>query len=171
MRIDYIGIDPGLTGALARITIDDEDAGFEAIEIQPMPSIKVVRNNKDKIVVDPYGIARVLAKWEPDTTLVTVEWVTASPQMGPTSAFSFGRSLGVLEGVLAGLELNINFVRPQDWKKDIGLPRGATKTESRKIATEYYPDHQAKWKLAKDDGMAEALLIARWGKIYGHKRG
>jgi hypothetical protein len=37
------------------------------------------------------------------------------------------------------------------------------KNASRALASQYFPDAADQWKLAKQDGRAEAALIAYWG--------
>jgi crossover junction endodeoxyribonuclease RuvC len=49
-------------------------------------------------------------------------------------------------------------VRPRAWKKDMGLT--ADKDESLSMARELWPDAPLARK--KDNGRAEALLIAEW---------
>jgi crossover junction endodeoxyribonuclease RuvC len=74
--------------------------------------------------------------------------------------FSFGRSFGVIEGILAALILPATYVTPTIWTKGIG--RGYGKDASRARACELFPQHQKMFARVKDDGRADAALIGAW---------
>jgi crossover junction endodeoxyribonuclease RuvC len=74
--------------------------------------------------------------------------------------FSFGRSLGIIEGIIAAYNIPVTFVTPGVWTKGIG--RGAGKDASRARACELYPSHQQRFARVKDDGRADAVLIGAW---------
>jgi crossover junction endodeoxyribonuclease RuvC len=74
--------------------------------------------------------------------------------------FSFGRSAGVIEGVLAALMVPQTFVQPAVWTR--AITRGIGKDASRSRAMELYPSHQKEFARAKDDGRADAVLIGFW---------
>jgi crossover junction endodeoxyribonuclease RuvC len=84
---------------------------------------------------------------------------------GVTSVFSFGRSFGMIEGILAAFKLPVTFVAPATWVKGVG--RGQGKDASRARAMELFPDYQDQFKRVKDDGRADAALIAYWGSKHG----
>jgi hypothetical protein len=94
---------------------------------------------------------------ELDGTAV-IENVHAMPKQGVSSSFSFGRALGVAEGVLAGNGLSLRYVSPAKWKKALGL--SADKGVSRRRAIELWPDHRKAFGVK--DGRAEAALLAWW---------
>ena len=79
--------------------------------------------------------------------------------------FGFGRSLGVVEGVLAALGIPVTYVAPATWTKAMGKAQG--KDASRRRAMELFPEHQQLFKRVMDDGRAEASLIAVWGIKHG----
>jgi crossover junction endodeoxyribonuclease RuvC len=91
---------------------------------------------------------------------VIVEKVSAMPGNGATSMFSFGRSLGIIEGIIAAYNIPVTYVTPGVWTKGIG--RGAGKDASRARACELYPSHQKSFARVKDDGRADAVLIGAW---------
>jgi len=74
--------------------------------------------------------------------------------------FSFGRSLGVAESVFGTLGVRVEYVSPQRWKKALGL--GRDKDESRMQAIERWPGSAGLFARKKDNGRAEAALIAFW---------
>ena len=80
------------------------------------------------------------------------------PGQGVTSMFSFGRSLGILEGTLAGLDIPYTLVTPQVWKKAMGA--NASKDGAREMAMRLWPSKSELFKRKKDDGRAEAALLA-----------
>ena len=63
---------------------------------------------------------------------------------------------------MQALGLPLERVRPSAWKMAMGL-RGKPKAASRGMATELFPDFADQFRRVKDDGRAEAALIARYG--------
>lgn len=153
------GIDPGANGALAFF-----NAELAALEVFPMPTTTREVRGKRKREVDPVGVAEIVRRMR-TPELVLIERVSAMPNQGVTSMFSFGRALGVIEGVTAGFRMNVDWVTPQVWKKHYGLIK-ADKNASRAKAQEVFPAYRDLFARAKDDGLAEAALIAMWGVIH-----
>ena len=149
-----IGIDPGLSGAVAVISP-------ESLKIFDMPTMTVERNGKAKRQVSATELAHIFANFNSNDTHVYVEKVSAMAGQGVTSVFSFGRSFGMIEGILAAFRLPVTFVPPATWVKAVG--RGQGKDASRARAMELFPENQADFKRVKDDGRADAALIAYWG--------
>ena len=91
-----------------------------------------------------------------------VEYVGARPGEGAVGAFAFGRSRGVIEGVLGALAIPVTFIAPAAWKRTIGIPPGkeGAKDAARAEAIRRWPEHAALFARKKDDGRAEAALIA-----------
>ncbi len=86
----------------------------------------------------------------------------SSPQEGAVGAFAFGRSRGVIEGVMAALGLPVTFLTPSCWKRAVGIPPGKTgaKDAARSEAIRRWPTKAALFARVRDDGRAEAALIA-----------
>jgi crossover junction endodeoxyribonuclease RuvC len=148
-----LGIDPGTTGALAWLS----DTGV-LIEVVDMPTIEIKVGKSKRQRVNPALVAHLFAKRRPDT--VVLEEVASQPNDGAIAAFTFGRSFGVLEGVIAALHIPVVMVRPPVWKKDMRLT--ADKGYARMRATQYWPGAADMFLRVKDDGRAEAALLARW---------
>jgi crossover junction endodeoxyribonuclease RuvC len=161
MRV--IGIDPGLSGAIA--VINGVINGTNSLMIFDMPTMTVERNGKSKRQVSATELAQILKNAKSDDCHVFVEKVSAMAGQGVTSVFSFGRSFGMIEGILAAFKLPVTYVAPATWVK--AVHRGAGKDASRSRAMELFPDNQADFKRVKDDGRSDAALIAYWGKHYG----
>ncbi len=154
MRV--IGIDPGLSGAVAVIN------GTDSLIVIDMPTMTVERNGKSKRQVSASELAAILSNYNSNDCHVYVEKVSAMAGQGVTSVFSFGRSFGMIEGILAAFKLPVTYVAPATWVKAVG--RGQGKDASRARAMELFPSDQDQFKLKKWDGRADAALIAYWGK-------
>ena len=148
-----IGIDCGLNGAIA--VLDDG----HMVLVRDMPTLTVDINKKSKRQVSPQLLADIINGLKPDRAIV--ERPAARPGQGVTAMFGFGRSLGVVEGVLAGLNVPVTYVAPATWTKAMG--KAAGKDASRQRAIELFPAMSEHFKRVKDDGRAEATLIAMWG--------
>jgi len=157
MKKYILGVDVGLNGALALYGSE----GLVSIEILDMPTHEITTNGKKKNRIDIYELARIIDARSNEIEHAFVEEVTATPQMGVTSSFSFGMSSGLVHGILAANFIPMTLIRPQAWKKHFGLK--ADKDDSRRKASSLFPDHAGKWASKKDDGRAEALLIAVYG--------
>lgn len=149
----YLGIDPGLGGAVGVL---DEDGQF--VCVHDMPTCAATTGRRQ---LDAGGLASILKQY---IGHVTVERVHARPGEGATGAFSFGHSFGGIVGVLEALGIPYELANPQTWKHVMAIPRGATKEASIAAARRLLPtacDHLTR---KKDDGRAEALLLAEFGR-------
>jgi crossover junction endodeoxyribonuclease RuvC len=81
------------------------------------------------------------------------------------SAFNFGMNFGTIKGVCGGLRIPFSLVTPGKWKRDLGLK--ADKDQARARAAQLWPGAAAHFARKKDDGRAEAALIALWGSKHG----
>lgn len=146
-----IGIDPGVAGAIAVVSSDH-------VRCIDMPTVEV----RGKRLVDAATLADELHAIQGVQCIgmAILEHVQGVQQSGATSAFSFGRSFGVLEGILAGLSIPTTLVRPQAWTKALGVSRD--KGEHRRAAMALWPAHASLFARAKDDGRADAALLCHW---------
>lgn len=155
-----IGIDPGIGGALAVIT------STGSVSAMPMP---VFRPTKGKASLDAPAIFRWLSEDYPNASHVFVERAQAMPphlqgrRQGSSSAFSYGVAFGTLLGVIACVGLPYTLVPPAQWKKAFAL-HGTDKEASRQTATRLFPSYAEQWHRKGDHGVAEAVLIAEWGR-------
>jgi crossover junction endodeoxyribonuclease RuvC len=155
MSIDYfIGFDPGLKGAFTVL-----DKRGDIVQVFDMPTVEVQVGGSLKNKVAPAAIVSELGIFcHRDRCFAIIESVSARPGQGVTSMFGFGRSLGVLEGVLAGLKIPSRMVHSQAWTKAMRVTPG--KGGSRQRAMEQWPAHAELFKRVKDDGRADSALIA-----------
>ena len=88
-----VGIDPGLTGALAFVSV-----GGDLIVIEDMPHV-----GKE---INAHLIARLILGYGPIRHAV-VELAHTMPRQGISSAFNYGTGYGKILGVLAALDVPI----------------------------------------------------------------
>lgn len=148
----FIGVDPGFSGAVATILEDG------TLEVEDMPTLK---NVKGKVEIDLHGLYSVLHP-EGFECFAVVEQVGAMPGQGVTSMFRFGQSYGAIQMAVAAHKIPVAYVTPVRWKKHFGLTRG--KDVSRGLAMQRFPDRADWFKRVKDDGRAEAALLALYAK-------
>lgn len=144
------GIDPGANGALAILD-------GTAVTILDVPK---VGNDPDEA-----AWAREWNMFLPFVGHIWIEQVGAMPGQGVTSMFNFGDRFGFIKALAYSAGVPVSFVRPQAWKKAVGIPAKAEKGASRLRASQLFPQHADLWKLVKHDGRAEALLIAYAGGL------
>lgn len=154
MRI--IGVDPGVNGACGVIT---ETGNF--VEAFEMPTV-IANKSSNRQMVNAYELAaqlrRILGDADGDIVAIT-ESVNAMPDQGVASVFAFGKSFGIVLGVLAALGISTELVSPVRWKKHFELA-GGEKEQARELAIRLFP--AAPMPLKKHHNRAEALLIARY---------
>lgn len=145
--MNVIGIDPGKSGAVAVVD-------------ETRTEVELYRFSKG----DNSTFWRFLALHEGSPAFV--EKVHASPQMGVTSSFKFGKSFGSIEMAVIAAGLEVEFVTPQKWQKAIGLKTigggfGASDTEkknrNKELAQKLFP------AIKVTHAIADALLIAEYG--------
>lgn len=136
-----IGVDPGKSGAIS--VLWDGDVEFRKMTETPHDLVRWLR---EEITVESGNVRCVAA----------IEKVSASPQMGVTSAFSFGRSYGALEMMLVMLGVPFVFVTPQKWQKSMGCMTAGDKNISKAAAQRLFP------QIKMTHAIADSLLIASW---------
>ena len=148
------GIDPGLSGAVGFIT----QAG-DFVGVYDMPVLPATTGRRQ---IDAAELADLLREHAPVFTMV--ERVGPRPGEGATGAFSFGHTFGSITAVLAALSLAHDLVQPAVWKRRAGIPPGADKGASIAVCKRLLPGASSQLTRAKDDGRAEALLLALHGR-------
>lgn len=147
-----MGVDPGCYGALAVL----EDGRL--IEVHDMPILKVARGKSDKAEVDGYALAALIGAARPDVCIV--EQVGGMTGQSPSASFNFGRAAGAPEYAAKALGVSVHLVPPGTWKRALGLRGG--KDDARATAMRLWPEHAGLFRRVKDDGRAEAALIAEY---------
>ncbi len=150
-----IGIDPGLSGAIA--VLEDK----KVLGIFDMPVMAEGKKNKRQLnSAQLVNVIKSNINLDEEISVV-VEQVNAMPGQGVTSMFNFGQTFGAIKGVCAALKLPIYFVRPSKWKKHFELIN-SSKDSSRTKVIEMYPTLSDQLAKKKDVNKSDAILIARY---------
>lgn len=156
-----LGIDPGVNGAIAFLT---DDGDLETLDI-PTQSAARGKSTRKRTEINAVELARIIDAAAPDHAIV--EAVGARPHDGSVQAFAFGKSFGIILGILAANFLPITLVTPQVWRKALGVAKGETagdKRPSMRRATELFPEQAFNWAAKCNADRAEAALIAEYGR-------
>lgn len=145
-----IGIDPGLTGAIAFLS----DTG----ELERLADLPIIRDGKLAWIDAQAMTSLLIDTLQGRPARAVIERVSAMPGQGIASAFGFGVGFGSLLALVQARYLPIELVTPAVWKRALGL--SSDKRASLDKARLLYPS--ADLGLAKHDGRAEALLLAHW---------
>jgi len=170
----YIGIDPGVTGAVAAI-----DQKGQVISLQDTPTITVKRG---KVLRREYAEPAMAALLEGilqsagaaycpcgnpsrhlmQNVLVALENVHSMPKQGVASSFSFGVGFGVWRGIIATLGLPHERVEPGVWKRALKLTanKGTAVAKALRLFPRAELGHAFQGRMIYSDGRAEALLLA-----------
>lgn len=133
-----LGIDPGKGGGLALL----DTAVY-------LPQVFSLKDKSEQEI----------ALWLLSTgaDFAVIERVHSSPQMGVTSAFSFGQSYGFLRGCLAG-RIAYDEVTPQRWQKELGCMSKGDKNVTKQRAAQLFP------AVKVTHGVADALLLSEYAR-------
>jgi crossover junction endodeoxyribonuclease RuvC len=132
-----------------------------AVDVFDIPTTTRTVNKKEKRQIDPYQLSAWLEIQRPLIKFAVVEQVGTMPGQGVTSMFSFGRSVGIVEGVLAAYCYPVTIVPPKLWQSACQMRVG--KDGARARAMELFPAYADLFKLKKHDGRADAALMAWYG--------
>ena len=156
---NVIGIDIGAQGALALLS-----PSGELLEVADMSVLK--DGPKGRPAVNAPLLGQVIYRWPARHAFV--ELVGARPGEGAVGAFAFGRSRGVVEGVLGACGVPATHIAAASWKRTVGLSL-ASKDAARSEAIRRWPSHAELFARVKDDGRAEAALIGLAGLLRERK--
>ena len=157
----YIGIDPGLSGAVAWLTDIDP---YVRSEVSDTPTALVEGETTKRKYLVP-AMATLLKPYAGrKDVLAVLENVHSMPKQGVASSFCFGEGKGMWEGILAAFEIPVELVSPQRWKKEIMADQGKEKSAARFKAMSLFPSLADQLKLVKHDGRAEAMLMAEFAR-------
>jgi hypothetical protein len=140
--VQYLGIDVGAAGGLALL-----DAAGRVQWAKPMPE-------------DDLDLLTLLMQTALDETEVVLEAVHSSPQMGVTSAFSFGQQAGRVRMALVATRLAYRGVTPMMWQRRMECVSGGDKNVTKARAQGLWPGLKVTHKIA------DALLLAEYGRRF-----
>jgi len=141
--MNYIGVDPGMTGAIAIISGDFIEVG----DFGNMDGLRLLTG----AVMGTKGCYAL------------VEKVHSMPKQGVSTTFKFGKATGRAIGWLEALGIPYEEITPTKWRKrvfDSGIKTGDNKADSLTMARKLFPSILGRLKRKKDHNRAEALLIA-----------
>lgn len=149
----FLGIDPGKYGAI--VCVDGKN-----VDILSCP--------KDNEIV------YFLDKYKKDSFL-TIEKQQSMPRDSNQSAFTVGRGYGFYEGVITTLCIESLSVSPQKWLKVFNLDSDKLKSIIKvaymfpDVAETYFHKNRNGFYNKDIDGIAQAILIALYGKIFNNR--
>lgn len=158
-----MGVDPGTFGAIALIDPGPHEreirsnSKVELVDVWDMPTFSV--NGVRKI--EPYALAALIDGVARKVDFCVMEDVGSMPGNGVASMFTFGYVTGVAAGSVAAHNIPIHKVRPSVWKGVLAVP--ASKDGARQKASQLLPSGAHLWKKKREDGRAEAALLALFG--------
>lgn len=151
-----LGIDPGFSGAIAAY-----DVANGKLSIVDMP---IMTAAKGRTELDLHHLHEVLTPPAGVQISAFLEFVAARPGQGAPATFRFGQGYGAIQMALAAHKIPTHYVTPAKWKRFFGL--SPDKGASRGLATQRFPANAEEFRRVKDDGRAEAALIA----LFGHEQ-
>jgi crossover junction endodeoxyribonuclease RuvC len=152
-----IGIDPGLDGAVAELN----EAG-DLLRIHDVPTL--LDGAKGRRAVNAALFASIV--YQTHASRAYCELVGPRPTDGSAAGFGFGRSRGIIEGVLAAAGIPLVMIAPPTWKRAAGIAPGKeNKDSARSVAIARWPAQAALFARKCDVDRAEAALIGLAGLL------
>ena len=145
----YLGFDPGFSGAWGMVNHRGECVGCGDMI-----------NNGKHILTDEVMHEINKARMGDDIE-VAIELVASRPLQSAPSTFKFGMAFGATIALAERIHCPFHFVTPNVWKKALGLD--SDKNRSLALARNLW--EEAPISRQKDNGRAEALLIAEWLRL------
>lgn len=149
-----IGIDPGFSGAIAIYNSETRWLGIHDMPVSP--------GAKGKTELLHGALFRILGV---EADAAWVEQVGAMPGQGVSSMFRFGQTVGAIHMAVAANGHPLRLVTPAKWKAHFRLCKD--KGAARGLAAQRFPREAGMFKRVRDDGRAEASLIALYGAEVG----
>ncbi len=162
MTTVYVGVDPGLTGAI--VTLEDGELQFF-----DTPTFKA--SGRSRIAADECArlLERIDLERGNNPLVVAIEkagsFSPAGRKQGSVSMFGYGVGYGIWIGILEALKIPYTEVPPQTWKRLLMTGEPKEKDASRAVARRLWPDQtEEALSRKKDHGRAEAALIAEYAR-------
>jgi hypothetical protein len=160
--VRVIGIDPGLSGALA--VVSGKPGAFKVEAVHDLPTYaEKTSTGKTRRFIDPVALAELLADIGP-VDRVQCERMIAPPGVSGMSAFSMGATMATIAATLRIAGVPYRLVTSNVWKRALDAP--ADKEAARLYAGRLFSD-SSHWQRKKDHNRAEAALIAAHAVIAG----
>ena len=163
----FVAIDPGITGAVA-ILRGGEAAVYDTPTTATNGTGKreyLAASMRDLLALVPAHEAHVVIEEPQVYTGRKVKDGGEKSGASAGSALKQGRGVGLWEGIVVGLGLSYEFVHPNTWARQMNVTR--EKGARRVAAARLFPALAQQLARVKDDGRADALLIAEWARRRG----
>lgn len=161
----FIGIDPGVDGALAYW-----QPSKARLVVYDMPTL--TRRGSTRRDVDGVALANIFEAVRAfgPASLALIERSSTRPNESRASAHTNGRNWGVAFGSLCAQMWPIEIVTPAKWKAAMKLT--TDKEYSRTVATSRLPEFAFNWPLKKHHDRAEAALLALYAeRLHNEQKG
>lgn len=153
-----IGVDPGIHGGIAYL----EGDGL-SVTVLPIPTVSERVGKTVRQRVDLWRLAEIITNMRNAGAVAAwIERVGPMPTDSALTAFSFGWSACAVSMGLACCKVRSFYVAPLVWKRSFKLSKD--KELSRLKASQLFPADAHQWSRKSDDGLAEAVLISRYGR-------
>ena len=168
----WIGIDPGLHGAIAVQTERCGPGRSFKCAYRPLP----IREGCTGRQIDGRKLFTMLKEWialeDEGMVLISIERAQALPdgfrgrKQGTVGMFNYGVNFGIviLAAEAQAGKAQVKFVPASAWKRAFLFPKGADKDESVRRARIQF---KIKDSEPLSDGEAEALFISEYGRMKG----
>jgi hypothetical protein len=138
----YIGVDPGGSGAMARVRDD---------------KVLFVKNDDTESELHAWlELAKFAAVTHKCGLFAYIERVHSMPKQGVASSFKFGQSYGFLRGLLIACKIPFEEVSPVKWQTAMGCRSGGDKNVTKARAQQLFPDVRI------THANADAILLAEY---------
>lgn len=158
-----IGIDPGVTGAVAVIRGDAQCYQIQCVYDLP---IKIEKKASGKIrrSIDALAFQRMIEALNKEYSIdqIICEALIPAPRSGSMQSFSMGMAQGTLTTILHLSKIPFFLVYPAKWKQSLSIP--SDKIGSLKKATRIFKE-DTHWKRKRDHNRAEAALLSLYGLL------
>ena len=133
-----IGIDPGVSGAVAILSLDKEKVMYYPFSKYTEHELCCIMKTADNA----------------GAYMCHLEKVHSMPKQGVSSVFTFGKNFGWYIGMLDALQISYDFITPQRWQQSMSCRSGGDKNVTKRRAQQLFP------KIKVTHAIADALLIA-----------
>jgi Holliday junction resolvasome RuvABC endonuclease subunit len=158
----FIGIDPGMSGGIAVVTVERASAWKMPATERDLVVLLAQITQPQQHYIEQHDAV----EFRRPKVHAVIERVWSSPQMGVSSAFKFGVNVGWCRMALAALKIPFDEVLPTAWQKAMGCrvgtsraaggPVGGDKNITKRRAQALFPE------MTITHANADALLIAEF---------
>jgi len=161
-----LGIDPGKGGAIALLTLDSTRAD---IVVHDMPLLELTVGGKKRSKLDLQALQSTVEALGMMAEHAVVEDLSGRPstvigkggaRIAQKGLWEQGWNCCAPVQALVAARVPHSLVIPSVWKRALKVP--ADKAGAKLAADRLYPQHAHLWRRVRDDGRAEAVLLAHY---------